>query len=179
MAKRWLSWNPIFLDTETTALDGQVCDLAIVDASGAVLLNTLVKPTVPISPAAQVIHHITNEMVADAPALADLLPDLNRICADRHIVAYNAEFDRAIMRNSAEHNGLVVDHHLAWEVWPWHCAMLLYAQYDGTLGRRGYKWWKQCEAAAHLGLSVPDDLHRALADADLTRRLLTAIAASG
>lgn len=44
--------NPsvVFLDTETTGLDGnaEIIDIALVDRDGAVLLDTLIRPTRPI-----------------------------------------------------------------------------------------------------------------------------------
>lgn len=46
LAKKYAEESPLFLDTETTGLSDhhEVCDIAIVDLAGAVLLNSLVKP---------------------------------------------------------------------------------------------------------------------------------------
>ena len=62
----------VFLDTETTGLDpdhDELLEIAIVDDSGEVLLDTLIKPSTnnPVWPEAEAIHGIAPEMVADAP----------------------------------------------------------------------------------------------------------------
>ncbi|MGW2891812.1 hypothetical protein ACWDDN_42215 [Streptomyces griseoruber] len=44
----------VILDTETTSLDGQTVEIAVIDAAtGKKLMNTLVKPTEPISEGAR------------------------------------------------------------------------------------------------------------------------------
>jgi hypothetical protein len=57
----------VILDTETTDLPGQTVELAVIDgATGKKLMDTLVKPTEPISDGARWVHGITDAMVADA-----------------------------------------------------------------------------------------------------------------
>ncbi|WP_197697277.1 exonuclease domain-containing protein [Streptomyces sp. 3214.6] len=56
----------VILDTETTDLPGQTVEIAVIDAAtGKKLMDTLVKPTEPISDGARWVHGITDEMVAD------------------------------------------------------------------------------------------------------------------
>jgi exodeoxyribonuclease X len=66
-----------FLDTETASLQGGVCDIAIalVDKDLNVLWEneSLIDPERPINPAASGIHHITDDMVWDAPTLAEYM----------------------------------------------------------------------------------------------------------
>ena len=66
----------LFLDTETTGLhppNDKVVEVAIADLGGNVLLNTLVNPEQEIG-FATTIHHITDDMVANAPTLEQLWP---------------------------------------------------------------------------------------------------------
>ena len=56
----------VVIDCETTDLPGGVCEVAVVDTTGRVLLNCLVNPGRPISPEAQRVHNISDRMV---PAL--------------------------------------------------------------------------------------------------------------
>src|SRR5690606_37121994 len=46
-ARAWLAANALILDTETTGLDAdaEVVELAVIDCAGAVLLDTLVRPS--------------------------------------------------------------------------------------------------------------------------------------
>jgi hypothetical protein len=54
----------------------------------------------------------------------------------------------------------------------WECAMLGYAKYVGERSPwgRGYRWHKLDKAAAAFG--IPPGSHRALADADVCRRVV-------
>jgi len=88
----------IFLDTETTGAGekDRLCQLAYKTEDGDIV-NELFKPPLPISIDAMCVHHITNEMVKDKPALKDSndhrkLVDL--LTDDKNIlVAHNAKFD--------------------------------------------------------------------------------------
>jgi len=81
----------VVLDTETTDLYGEVCEVAVIDAStGETLLNTLVNPQAPISVGAYWIHGITADDVVAAPTWSDVLPKLLEATAGRTILAYNS-----------------------------------------------------------------------------------------
>ena len=73
-AKEYMERKPLFLDTETTGLGpaDQVVEIAVLDAEGAVVFHSLVKPTVPIPAEATAIHGIRDEDVAGAPTFAGI-----------------------------------------------------------------------------------------------------------
>ncbi|HGM6901581.1 TPA: exodeoxyribonuclease X [Serratia marcescens] len=82
------------IDTETTSFEGGVVEIASVDIVDGVICNPmsdLVRPPEPISFEAMAIHHITEEMVADAPPIDDVIA--RYLGADIY-VAHNAAFDR-------------------------------------------------------------------------------------
>ena len=88
-----------FVDVETTGFNphsDQVVEVACLLLDGRTRrarLTTLVNPGRPIPPYASAIHGITNADTANAPALADLAPTLQRLCAGAVVVAHNARFD--------------------------------------------------------------------------------------
>lgn len=88
-----------FLDTETTSIRGKVCELAVVetDVTGRVLhaAASLIDPEEPISPEAMGVHHITNEMVANEPTLAEYFEIHGRFLASEGAVyiGHNVNFD--------------------------------------------------------------------------------------
>jgi len=177
LAAEWLTRNPVFLDTETTGLgeDAQVCDLAVVGVHGNVLMNTLIRPTVLIPEVVSAVHHITNDMVADAPTFAEVMPVLTATLAGHCVVTYNASYDLAMIRQSARANGR------SWateQMMTWQCAMRMYAMFRGIVNPRyrTYKWHRLNEAASHCGIPLPLDLHRALADAELARHVVLHVA---
>lgn len=87
----------VFLDTETTGLSpangDSLVEVAIVDATGKPLLNTLVNPGRSIPWRATAIHGITNDMVRGHPTLAQLMPRIRQIVANETVVIYNSMFD--------------------------------------------------------------------------------------
>lgn len=187
-AQGYVNLNPLFLDTETTGLSAadEICEIAIVDLDGGVLINSLVKPTKPIPPGASDIHGITNDMVQNAPTFCDLLPELGRILNGRIVMIYNVEFDIDKMTRSAEANScgdfqglwrppkdwdFSVEPHYASG---WLDAMELYAAYYGDWNdyHQSYRWQRLGNALRQCKIELPTDIHRAHADAEMTRRLV-------
>ena len=166
----WLSERPLYLDTETTGLDNQaeVIEVAILDHTGKPLLDTLVKPTRPIPRAATDVHGITNEDVAQAPTFPAIYERVAFLMTVRRTVIYNAEYDLRLLRQSARQWGVRPIHLEA------HCAMLLYAEHYGEWDdrRNSFRWQRLMNAARQCGLDIPMNLHRASADAELTRQLV-------
>lgn len=190
-AQNYIRSDPLFLDTETTGLSGmdEICEIAVINLAGDVLINMLVKPTRPISENTSQIHGITNAMVANAPTFGDLLPRLEQVLRGRHVLVCNVEFDEGKLERSAIANGseFVMPGNPAWwwnfEVEPqimsfWHCAMELYAQYYGDWNdyHHSYRWQKLSSAALQCGIELPLNTHRAQMDAELTRRIILHVA---
>src|SRR3989304_2987750 len=182
-ARDWWDRKPVFIDTETTGLKGahEVCELAVIEHEGAVLTDSLIRPTIPITREAADVHGITNAMVNPAPSFKDIWPSLQAALAGRLVVIYNLDFDLPRLVQSARANGLDA----TWLTQapqhgesPWRCAMKLYAQFHGEWNRYhgNYRWHRLGDAARHCGITLPPDLHRARADAELTRRIVSYMA---
>jgi len=168
-ARAWLEQKPLYLDTETTGLSStdQIIDLALIDHDGTVLIDTLIRPTIPISDGSEAIHRISNEMIVGAPGFDQIIVNLINLTQDRLVLIYNAQFDQRLLRQSAAAYRLKAPAVYAGV----HCAMKLYVMLHG-------KKQTLANAARQLGLTVPADLHRAAADAELCRRIVEAMAAT-
>src|ERR1700758_79847 len=90
----------LVVDTETNGLGGDACELTEV---GAVLVgggelhdrwSSLVRCSRPLGRGIQRFTGITQEMMAGAPGLEEVLPPLHELLRERVLVANNAPFDR-------------------------------------------------------------------------------------
>ncbi|MGD8189245.1 ATP-dependent DNA helicase DinG [Brevibacillus ginsengisoli] len=90
----------IVVDFETTGTHPkqgdsiiQIGAVTIEDGQIIEQFSTLVNPGQPIPPFITVLTGITDEMVADAPVLEEVLPEFLRLLDGRTFVAHNASFD--------------------------------------------------------------------------------------
>jgi DNA polymerase-3 subunit epsilon len=169
----WLDAGALFLDTETTGLghQAQIVEIAICDASGAVLLESRVKPTVPIEEGAAAVHGIEAAALADAPRWGDISHRVKAILAGRELATFNAEFDRRIIRQTSAAFGECC----AWlDTVTIRCAMHLAAEAYGATNR--YGTISLAEATLKAGVTWTGAAHGAAADARATVDLVTAIA---
>lgn len=115
-----LPLDAVVFDLETTGLspekDGIVEIGALRIVGGQLQENlkfeTLVRPTSPtgepmlIHPRAQAVHGISDQMVSQAPTIAEVLPEFLNWVGDSVVVAHNISFDGSFMRANARRLGL-------------------------------------------------------------------------
>ena len=157
----------VIIDTETTALDGEPVEIAVIDQDGKILLHTLMKPSAPIGADAMAIHHITNEMVAGAPSYPDLQERLITLLSAIPVLSYNAVFDRKMLHNAGDAFQMKK---VNWkELAPWVCVMEAFAEFHGEWNdfRKSYTWKSLSFAGKHVGIAT-DGAHGALADCMIT-----------
>lgn len=164
----------VFLDTETTGLDGraEIIEIAVADMAGRTLLNTLVCPDSPIPIDATRIHGITNRMVVGAPKWPQVHAQLMPLIAGQTVIVYNADFDRRLVQQMNQRFLLHMPND------DWQCAMKQYAQFAAVWHERygGYRWHKLDAAAEAFGLTAGG--HRALGDALACRAVVFGMAAA-
>lgn len=95
--------RPIFYDTETTGVRSErdrVIELAAFDPVNNTTFERLINPQMPIPAEATAIHHISNEMVANAPTFAEIVADFTAFCeGDVVLIAHNNDgFDIHFLR---------------------------------------------------------------------------------
>ena len=89
----------VVFDTETTGLSGsrdRIVELSAIRFVGGVpieIFETFINPEREISPEASAINHITNDMVANAPTISEVLPSFEAFVGESPLVAHNLEFD--------------------------------------------------------------------------------------
>lgn len=169
--------NWLVLDTETTGLGdiAQVVDLAIVKPDGTIVFDQLIKPTIAIENAAAQAHGITDEMVQDAISWKEIQRSIFEMIRGFNVVTYGATFDRRIFHQSDRGNGLPECDYCKFSNWA--CCMEAFADLYGEVNPRfGTKTWKKLVVAAEYFELGAFSAHRALADAEMTRRVALAMA---
>ena len=105
----------VVVDTETTGLqlsqgDKVISITGIRIRRGRVqnvdIFNTLVNPGRPIPPESVEIHHIDEQMVADAPSMNEVYPQFVEYVGNSILVAHNAAFDKKCLDLAAAEAGL-------------------------------------------------------------------------
>jgi DNA polymerase-3 subunit epsilon len=155
----------VFWDTETTGLGrtAEIIQIGVLASDGSVLLDSFVRPlsrkTIPREAVA--IHGITMKMLAGAPSYPELVPTLIKTLEGKWVIAYNADFEERLLRQTAQRNGGPI------LSLPWSCAMLHYSRFVGEWMeyKREYKWQR-----------LPGAGHNAVADCRATLELVQRMA---
>lgn len=183
MAELLASDTPfVVVDTETTGLpdenpDAQIVEIGIVGRDGQVLLQSLIKPDMPMPAEASAHNGITDADLADAPPLSEVWPRIVEILSTHRIYCYNVRFDREIILSSAARFDLEIPEVLE-KSSHWHCMMLDYALYHGEWSSYWENWKYQDLYTACRKLGVAgSDFHRAVGDALNTLGVMKALAA--
>jgi DNA polymerase III subunit alpha, Gram-positive type len=99
-------------DTETTGLEprsgDRIVEIAGVRFRGKERISTfqkLVNPKRPISEAAFQVNRITHEMLKDAPAIEQIMPEFLGFIKDSCLCSYNAGFDLEFLNNELKLTG--------------------------------------------------------------------------
>lgn len=164
-ARHMINHGAVVVDTETTGLTpGNIVEIAIIDITGATLLNTLVNPGRHIPEDVTLIHGITDAMVANAPTFSAICEQVTDLLSQQPTVIYNAEFDTAFLRAEGV------------SVYEPYCLMRKFAVWHGDRrNRHDYKWQTLATACQIMNIERTAQ-HRAHADASDTLKLLRAIA---
>ena len=175
IAKNLLSLDPVYIDTETTGFGTTdlVIEIAVIDTTGDVLVDTLVKSGKRIPAGASAVHGINDIHLIGAPAWKEVWSQLQPVLAGRVVGFYNAEFDLRMIQQTCGLNGI------KWEP-PYQekfCIMELFASYYGEWNprRSSYKWKSLDFTGKYFKLPEPNS-HRAKEDASLTRLVFEALA---
>jgi DNA polymerase III epsilon subunit-like protein len=94
--------STVIIDCETTGIlrndpTTEIVQFSAINTSGKPLLSLLIKPAQPLRDELVAIHGISNEMVYDSPTFPQVAKIISFILEGKHVVAYNADFDIALL----------------------------------------------------------------------------------
>ncbi len=169
----------LVLDTETTGMGpkAEICELAIVDRAGEVVVDELLRPRTRMSASATRIHGIKIADVEEKPRCdlfigsthSKILED-----SDVPIAIFNSEFDLRLLDQST-------DRGTAWRSRKnVFCIMKMYAHYYGKWSdyHQSFTWQPLDKASRQCRLVWDGKPHRALPDARMALAVLRHMADS-
>ncbi|WP_204244233.1 3'-5' exonuclease [Vibrio nigripulchritudo] len=171
--------NAVILDAETTGLDesARIVEISGISAdSGDVLFNQLVNPLCDIPQQAYAVHGISNSDVENMPTFDSVWNQIKGHLFDKQILIYNFDYDYRLIEQSLSDFDYPAKN-LAHMV-KGHCVMLWYAGFWGAINPLygDYAWQKLSNACKQQNIDVSDlTAHRALADCEMTRRLIHSV----
>lgn len=162
----------VILDTETTGLNGDVLQVGIIDLSGRVLLDAIVRPRAGanVDPGALAVHGISREQAQRGAPWPLLREAIAEILNTHRALIYNASFDLArIEQTDAAHLYPQGSKPIYWRTLGGgpDCVMRAYALWFGQLSQTPnktlstYKWQR-----------LPGGDHSAVGDARATLALI-------
>jgi DNA polymerase III subunit epsilon len=104
--------RPIYYDTETTGVRSdrdRIIELAAFDPVENRTFCRFINPGFPIPPEATAIHHISDEMVADAPSFKGIAEEFVAFCPEGTVlIAHNNDaFDKLFLEQEFKRAGVV------------------------------------------------------------------------
>ena len=159
----------IVFDTETTGLDPSSDEMISIAGvrivNGRIMTGEIfdhyIHPGRKIPPASTKIHHITNEMVADAPPITIVLPKFQSFVSDAVLVAHNAAFDMKFLSLKQDETGISFTN-------PVLDTVLLAAHLQGQTSSLTLD-----SLAEQFGIEIPPEVrHTALGDSIATAQVL-------
>lgn len=155
--------NIVVFDCETTGLDpehDEILQLSIIDGNCNVLFSSFIKPLEKKTwEAAQAIHGISPDDVADAPAPCEVIDQIQKIFNDHKLhIAYNGCFDKNFLYKWGIDFGSAVYYDVMLAFAP------IYGEWNDYYGE--YKWQKLIKCAAYYNYEFK--AHDALEDVKAT-----------
>lgn len=148
----------LFLDVETTSLNGSICSIAWESDDASESFYSLINPgDAKFDPRSVSVHHIRPDDVVSAPKFVDVWPRLEKDFKKKVIVGYNVAYDIRAVWRELDAAGLET---------PPVCYIDVYRATKRTLGVRSCPLDAVCE---HFGIQF--EHHNAASDVSATRQV--------
>ncbi|MBJ7449053.1 MAG: DUF3820 family protein [Parachlamydiales bacterium] len=160
--------RPIYYDTETTGVRAEkdrIIELAAYDPYNDKTFVQLINPGFPIPPESTAIHHITDDMVANAPTFAEIAGGFVEFCdGDSVLIAHNNDnFDLQFLKCEFGRNDI------AFPTWIFLDSLKWARRYRPDLPRHTLQILREV-----YGIEA-NNAHRALDDVMVLYKLISAM----
>jgi DNA polymerase III subunit epsilon len=152
------------IETTSPERDAEVLEVAIVDHTGRVVVNSLVQPQQPIPADATAIHGITDADVAEAPTLPEVWSRITTALRRARVVAYDAPFTSGVLNQEA------MLHRMMRPACTWDSLGDICMAFSDD----GERWLSLAAMCQELGIAA--ETHQALGDARAALALIHTLA---
>ena len=158
----------VIFDFETTGLDSlrdriiEIGAIKYTNGQRVAEFSTLIKPDITLPEVASRITGITLEMLEGQPSIDTILPGFLQFIEHSLLVAHNAEFDMAFLRQASNRLGYQIE-------WPCFCTLKMARQLLPNLESKNLD-----SLAQHYGLSFAAR-HRSIGDCEVTGSVLQSL----
>ncbi len=169
--ERLADTKTVVIDCETTGIlrndpTTEIVQLTVTNTAMRPLFSMLIKPAQPMSDQLVGIHGISNDMVSESPVFPQVAKLISFVLENKHVVAYNADFDIALLVHLYKKYNMAVPKFSGAS-----CCMDRYSEWRGEWNesKGGVRWQKLPNLS---GLPA----HDALADCISTVRIMDLMA---
>ena len=169
--ERLADTKTVVIDCETTGIlrndpSTEIVQLTVTNTAMRPLFSMLIKPAQPMSDQLVGIHGISNDMVSESPVFPQVAKLISFVLENKHVVAYNADFDIALLVHLYKKYNMAVPKFSGAS-----CCMDRYSEWRGEWNesKGGVRWQKLPNLS---GLPA----HDALADCISTVRIMDLMA---
>ncbi len=168
-AAELLSAGLVVIDLETSAEpddpNAWIIEIGLVDAQGETLLDTKLKPGVPVKPVVERVTGLEERELKDAPGFTQVYGRLKDLLRGKPLGAYGAENDRTALERAVQRF-----QQPPLEVGQWVDLAELYMRYCG-----GESFYSLEDACRNEGIPV-EGAHQAVDDARMALKLVQKMA---
>jgi DNA polymerase III epsilon subunit-like protein len=161
----------VVIDCETTGIlrndpTTEIVQLTVTNTAMRPLFSMLIKPAQPMSDQLVGIHGISNDMVSESPVFPQVAKLISFILDGKHVVAYNADFDIALLVHLYKKYNMAVPQFSGAS-----CCMDRYSEWKGEWNEsKGSVRWQKLPNLSGM------PAHDALADCISTVRIMDLMA---
>lgn len=161
----------VIIDCETTGIlrndpTTEIVQLTVTNTAMRPLFSMLIKPAQPMSDQLVGIHGISNDMVSESPVFPQVAKLISFILDGKHVVAYNADFDIALLVHLYKKYNMAVPKFSGAS-----CCMDRYSEWKGEWNEsKGSVRWQKLPNLSGM------PAHDALADCISTVRIMDLMA---
>jgi DNA polymerase III epsilon subunit-like protein len=169
--ERLADTKTVVIDCETTGIlrndpTTEIVQLTVTNTAMRPLFSMLIKPAQPMSDQLVGIHGISNDMVSESPVFPQVAKLISFILDGKHVVAYNADFDIALLVHLYKKYNMAVPKFSGVS-----CCMDRYSEWKGEWNEsKGSVRWQKLPNLSGM------PAHDALADCISTVRIMDLMA---